>query len=582
MRTRRRPPAARASAIAVVLAIVTAISGCASLPSSMTAQVPTTGPIEQGEVVGVDPEDQFIRVIARKPRPGMTPTEIVTGFLDASASFEDGHAVARTYLTPEASQTWDTNAGVTVYEGLPVLTTMGAAVTMRAPNAGSIAASGRYAVASPGSEVRTTFFLEQSDGEWRISRVPEGLLLSQADVDRAFRSFSVFYFNPDFSMLVPDPRMVPVIGPGLATTLVRRLIAGPTSWLQPAVRTGFPAGVALAIEAVTIEAGVARVDLTPNVLDADDRTRVALSQQLVWTLRQLPDVQAVDITAGGQLFTVPGVVNPQSRDAWPAVDPNVMPVGALGYVARPEGVVAVGADEVTPVPGPAGTGDVVLVDLAVSADSSSLSGIDPEGAVWRSRLADDATLIRVRDEGLATSLAYDGVDSVWVVDADEGLYAVSSAGLSRAIKVQGLTGRTVVQAVVPSRDGTRAAMIVRRGPRTELLLARVLRSSVSASGITLDSPVRIESRLAEVSDVAWSGSDTLSVIGSESAGSMQVFDVALARGVVTPNGSPQAPVSVGAAPGLPTLVGAADGLVYESIVGTWTERVRGSAPTYPG
>jgi hypothetical protein len=324
------------------------------------------------------------------------------------------------------------------------------------------------------------------------------------------------------------------------------------------------------------------VDLTPNVLDADDRTRVALSQQLVWTLRQLPDVQAVDITAGGQLFTVPGVVNPQSRDAWPAVDPNVMPVGALGYVARPEGVVALGADEVTPVPGPAGTGDVVLVDLAVSADSSSLSGIDPEGAVWRSRLADDATLIRVRDEGLATSLAYDGVDSVWVVDADEGLYAVSSAGLSRAIKVQGLTGRTVVQAVVPSRDGTRAAMIVRRGPRTEVLLARVLRSSVSASGITLDSPVRIESRLAEVSDVAWSGSDTLSVIGSESAGSMQVFDVALARGVVTPNGSPQAPVSVGAAPGLPTLVGAADGLVYESIVGTWTERVRGSAPTYPG
>jgi hypothetical protein len=29
-------------------------------------------------------------------------------------------------------------------------------------------------------------------------------------------------------------------------------------------------------------------------------------------------------------------------------------------------------------------------------------------------------------------------------------------------------------------------------------------------------------------------------------------------------------------------VGAADGLVYEIVGGTWVERVRGSAPTYPG
>jgi len=578
VRARLRAPWASA----IALTVVTVISGCATLPSSITAQVPTTGPIEQGELVGVDPEDQFIRVIAREPRQGMSPTEIVTGFLDASASFEDGHAVARTYLTPEASRTWDTNAGVTVYDGLPILTTMGSAVSMRAPNTGTIASSGRFTVAAPGSEVRTSFFLQEIDGEWRISRVPQGLLLSQADVDRAFRSFNVYFFNPDFSMLVPDPRMVPVIGPGLATTLVRRLISGPTSWLQPAVRTGFPVGVSLAIEAVTIEAGVARVDLTSNVLDADDRTRVALSQQLVWTLRQLPDVQAVDISAGGQLFTVPGVVNPQPRDAWPTVDPNTMEPGARGYVTRPEGVVALGVDDVTPVPGPAGTGEVVLVDLAVSPDSSSLSGIDPEGAVWRSRLADDATLIRVRDEGRASALAYDGVDSVWVVDADEGLFTVSSAGLSSAITVQGLSGRAVIQSVLPSRDGTRAAMIVRRGPRTELLLARVVRSSVSASGITIEAPVRVESRLAEVTDIAWSSADTLTVIGSESAGSIQVFDIDLARGAVTPNGSPQAPVGVGAAPGQPTLVGAADGLVYESIAGTWTERVRGSAPTYPG
>ena len=87
----------------------------------------------------------------------------------------------------------------------------------------------------PAAEFRTTFDLTKVDGEWRIEDLPQGLLLSQSDVDRAFRSFSVYFFNPAFETLVPDPRMVPVIGPGLATTLVRRLVAGPSDWLQPAV-----------------------------------------------------------------------------------------------------------------------------------------------------------------------------------------------------------------------------------------------------------------------------------------------------------------------------------------------------------
>ena len=106
--------------------------------------------------------------------------------------------------------------------------------------------------------------------------------------------------------------------------------------------------------------------------------------------------------------------------------------------------------------------------------------------------------------------------------------------------------------------------------------------SGSSSRITVDEPIRMESRLVEVVDAAWSGADTVSVLGSESAGTLQVFDIDLARASTTPNGSPEAPLSVGAAPGLPTLVGAADGLVYEFNSGPWNERVRGSSPTYPG
>ena len=52
----------------------------------------------------------------------------------------------------------------------------------------------RYDVAGPGTEMRQTFRLTKVDGEWRIDQVPQGLLLSQTDVDRAFRSFAVSRF----------------------------------------------------------------------------------------------------------------------------------------------------------------------------------------------------------------------------------------------------------------------------------------------------------------------------------------------------------------------------------------------------
>jgi hypothetical protein len=567
---------------AALLTAAAVTAGCGIVSSGMSAQVPTSGPIEQGEQVGVEPEDQFIRVIAREPRPDMSPSQIVQGFLDASASFYGDQAVARMYLTPTANGEWRPGAGVIVYEGAASLQERSSSVDFSAAQAGTIESNGRYEVSGPAAEFNTVFELEKVDGEWRIARLPQGLVLSQPDVERAYRSFAVYFFNPSFDTLVPDARMIPVIGSGLATALIRELLAGPSQWLEPAVRTGLPQGVRLNIDAVPIEAGVARVDLTANAQTADDATRQAMSQQIVWTLKQLPDVQAVDITAGGQPLIVPGVSSPQPRDAWPEVDPNALPAGSLGYATRPEGVVKLVGDSVTPAPGMAGTGDVTLVEIAIANDSSTIAGVDLEGAVWQGRLADGAPLIRVRDPGEPTGIAFDGSSSLWVTDAQDGPLAVSSDGSSRKITVDGLGRRIDLLAVLPSRDGTRALLVIRRGPRTGILLARVLRTAEDTSRVVVNEPIRVENGLTEVVDAAWSGADSVAVLGSETAGSLQVFDVDLARGTLSTNGSPQGPLSVAAAPGLPTLVGSADGLVYGLTAGAWAEKVRGSEPAYPG
>ena len=562
------------------------LSGCgsiASVPQAFTAQVPTSGPIQQGAQVTGSNVDQFIRVIARPPSPDMTATQVVQGFLEASASFDGNHAVAREYLTAQASERWNSSSRVVVYEGAPTLTESGPSVQVRATQVGRIATNGRYEVDAPGTEAIATFRIIETDAGLRIDGLPNGLLLSQTDVDRAFRSYALYFFNPTFEILVPDARMLPVVGPGLATTLVRRLLEGPNDWLRPAVRTGFPDGVDLNIDAVLVDGGVARVDLSSSVQLADDAARRALSQQLVWTLRQLPDVQAVDITAAGQPFFVPGVGNPQLRDAWPEVDPAGLPLNAAAYVASTIGVRQLTDDGTIPIAGQAGTREPLLADIAVSHDATRIAGVDVDGQVWSGAISVGSSLFEFDELPSPVSLAYDGDVNVWAVDDAGTLALYSPSGRAFPIEVGGLSDSDVLTVAVPSRDGTRAALLVVSGQRSYVLLARVVRASATGRvGISVQEPIRVESRLVEAGDVAWSSADSLAVLGSESAGSLQVFEINVGRGSLTAQGAPEGPLSVAAAPGLPTLVSAADGVVYDNTTGTWSGRVNATSPTYPG
>lgn len=564
----------------IFLAATMFLTGCGSLPASLMAQVPTTGPIQQGAQVNLDREDQFIRVIARSPRDGMTPTQIVQGFLDASASFDGDHAVAREYLTGSANSRWLPGLQVSVYDGAAVVTSSGSSVTLTASQTGRIDEIGRYLVASPGQDLRGSFQLVRDGTQWRIDRLPQGLLLSASDVDRAYRSFAVYFFNPSFSALVPDARMIPVLGPGQGTTLVRYLLDGPSDWLAPAVRTGFPDGVGLNIESVPIDGGVARVDLKAAVLLADDATREALSQQLIWTLGQLSDVTSVEITAGGQQLVVPGVSSPQPVDAWPKVNPDALPDNSSGYVARSRSVVRLGTTADRAVPGDAGSGAVSFLRFAIDRLSTAVAGIDADGTLWRGAIAQDAPLLAlIRDEALAAPV-FDADGNIWVVNALTGLTRVDRIGRRAEVKVAGLPAESSLLAAVPSRDGTRCALIVQQGVRTTLYVGVIVRSNAGAPMAIAD-PIRVETRLTEAISVSWSGANSLLVIGSDGAESLQVFDLNLARGSIIGIGAPEAPVMVAAAPGLPALVGAADGWIYEYVGSNWRKRTSGTSPAYP-
>lgn len=544
------------------------------------AAVPTSGPIYQGEDVGVEEPNQVIRVIARPPRPGMTPTEIVSGFIEASASFEDDHAVARQYLTPSAALTWDAAAGSVVYEGVPTVVPDGlTTVGLTATETGRISVDGRYQVAATGRIIDLSFTVEFLNGEWRIANPPPGLLLSRSDVDRAYRPYDVFFFDPTYQTLVPDSRLFPLSGPSAATALVRALVAGPSGWLAPAVRSSLPEGTTLAVDAVPVIEGIARVDFDPAVRLADDATRQAISAQVVWTLRQAPGVRFIDINAGGQPLDVPGAANPQPINSWPDADPNSMPAGATPY-----GVVfgrAVKLDGTAPLPVPGGSGlaSPPLTGIAVSLDTSLVAGLDADARLWIAPVSAGSTATLAIDEVGLSRPSFGGGESPWVVNSEGSVLRAEPDGTTYTVPIDGLSAKATVESIAISRDGTRAALIVRRGERSFVMVAVI---ALREGQPRLQSPVRVDNRLNSVTDVAWADSDTLAVLGADGAATPAVYLIDMARLQVRSIGAPAEPVRVGAAPGAAILSSTVEGWIYTFTNGPWLREVRATSPAYPG
>lgn len=552
---------------------------CASLAGLLAgcAAIPTSGPVREGPPIAGDPSGQVIRVIARPPSAGMTPTQIVRGFLDASASFEGDHSVARQYLTPLASRTWDPAAGVRIYDLVPDVASSGAsAVEVTAAVSATISADGALQV-SPAIKATTIGFrLEQIEGQWRISGLPSGLLLSRNDIDRSFRSYNVYFFNPAFDMLVPDPRMLPVVGGTAATTLMRALLEGPSEWLAPAVTTGFPDGSTLALDAVTIDGGVARVDLDAGALLTDDATRRAMSAQIVWTLKQVGGVASVDVRAGGQPLPVAGVLSPQPRDAWPEFDPDAPPVPGDGIAivaGAPVALTEIGTTTLDGWPGE----DLQSSAVALSTISTRVAALDETGTLWIGLRSSGVPMRQVLEVAGLSRPAFDRSDTLWTVTPDGTVRAIVPDSAPVEVPVEGLARGTTVQSIIPAADGTRAALVVQRGARRLLVLARI----TSREGLpTLSGLRRIESAFSQVVDVSWQTATELAVLGSSGAQAPSAALIDLDRGSVRTLGGPTEPVGIAAAPGRPILVSTATSRIWAYSGGEWTAGPLATRPVY--
>ena len=561
----------RRAALAVLCGLLPGLAACSTVPlSSATVQIPLTEQRPTPEV-GIEPQG---------PEPGATPEEIVGGFIEAAASTQAGHPVAREHLTEVAAETWSDEGSITVISAeYSVSVTSGpGGVRVSADLVGTVDARGIFSVAGEDDEFGREFALEEVEGEWRIANPPEGLVMLQPDFVRLYDRLQAYFLDPTGTRLVPDPRYL-ITGDAQPTVLLDRVLQGPSAALSAGVRNPLSRPVELR-SAVEVDGQEAVVDLTG--LGTDPAPSLPqICAQVVWTLRQV-GIQSVEIRVDGELVRLESVPPRQTVDDWASFGPDVVPVDAVGHYLD-DGAVRV-ATTGEPIAGPAGAGAYGLLSAVVKSDTRSgelafLTGVRTLGAAQQLLTGPYGGTLRVQVEGTsftAPTVAATRAE-VWTVretSTGTGIVRVLLTDNSnQGVEATTLPAETEVLQLSP--DGVRAAVV---GGST-LYVGTVVRDEEGP--VALRDLRVIAPSLSQVVDVAWRDSEDLLVLAG---GGVDDPVTPYLVGVdgwglddVSVAGLPSEPDSVAAAPTRQPLV-SANGQSWQLVGGAWRTLEPGAEP----
>ncbi|MDO0914465.1 LpqB family beta-propeller domain-containing protein [Streptomyces sp. DT2A-34] len=598
-------------AVAYAACGVVLLAGCASMPDS-------------GDLRGVEStprQDTQVRVFAMPPREDASSSEIVSGFLEALTSDDPDYEIARKYLTEEASDRWQPLLSTTVLADGPGAEaervggreeTDNLSYTLSGTKVATVDAQQSYAPASGDYSEPMHLTRDKKTKQWRIDVPPRGVVMGKSDFQRNYMSVDKYYFATN-TTLGTSPHTAAVADPVYVrrnvdpmTQMVRSLLAGPTSWLNPVVRSSFPTGAALK-DSVT--------SLTPNdqnILTVplnDKAARVGLAQcnemaaQLLFTLQNLtPTVDEVELKAGGRQLCA---LREKSAEAI-ATRGSVERADYLYFLDAKHQLVRLAAATMDttpdPVPGALGEGDAQLGSVAVSRDEDMAAGVGLDGKeLYVGALVSGGPLGEseltsagpTADERLSAP-SWDAQGDLWVADRDPDnpRLLLLKEGVDDPLVVKtppGLEGR--IESVRVAADGVRIALVVEQGDKSSLLIGRIERiedgkagerSAVSVHELRSATP-----QLEEVTAMSWAGDSRLVVVGREQGG------VQTMRYVQVDGSTPEEPapaalsgvkeITASEDARLPLVGYSEDGIVRLPSGTQWEKVVTdGTAPVYPG
>jgi hypothetical protein len=613
-------------ALALTLAVTLGAAGCVSLPSAGPV---LSYPVTQGSDAQGEPYQQ---VVFGRPGANWLPTQVVQGFLAASASFGDNWQVAREYMTPQASKAWKPSWSATVYSDGPNVRSLvytvaatakpTAAATPAAtaktkpsvapgPNQASVTITGSvlanlsgygsYAVPSSSAPNRSRsaepiikLVKDKVSGQWRISSAPPKLLLTSDSFKSDYQLRNLYFFDPASRYLVPDPVYVPLQATpaDLINGLVHDLVTPPNDWLSGgATRTAFPAETSsgdVALAGVT-----AVINLDGPITKSTSEVMQQVSAQLLWTLfgsgQGGQPVQSVEVEVNGKPWIPPGNSqgNPVQREGGSKYSPAIGASQTFYYLD--------GAGDVMSSTSP--LGPLAMVEhvgtgysqVAVSPDGKYLALIRADGDLF---IGPVGGALAKRSGDMYTTMSWDPSDDLWATMNSQVvmLRGAASQGQPTTVSVVSSdgSGTPVAQpftAVRVAPDGVRVAIVI---GGTELSFGAISwqQEAANPSKGTLRialSPVAVLTRSGSTfTSLTWYGPDN---VISLTAPGPAVTEYPVNGGAALSISATANMRSISASPGHPLLAGLAKNRMMSdaSLTGSWVPiAANGLSPVYPG
>ncbi|GAA3281916.1 LpqB family beta-propeller domain-containing protein [Paenarthrobacter aurescens] len=546
------------------------------------AQIPRSGPVGKSKDEGAGNPNAPVFFPAA-PRPGSSPESVIEDFYMAGSGYEDDYPVARQFLTQAQSVTWKPDKRALVFREAQVVKAAGEnEYVFELDLAYSVDADGVATQFPPGTKETIPLTLEQVEGEWRISKVPDGTAILEETFKVIYGANPIYFYDPTFTYAVPDYRWF--IKKNTVKSMTSALLAGPAPYLRGAVVSAFPSGMKLARESVPVVSGAAQVDLSAKELfDASAEDRQRMQNQLALTFRSQPDVINVQLRADQDLVRVEdnGTVLP------PVLDKSVP---ARQIAVNNGDLVRYENNRVTQLPdiqSVAGLGPHSPAESPVSQTAAFLNG--DKTTLYSIEPGQPARQLTTRST--LTGPSFSPNDWVWTAGPGATgaaeVVAYKPTGIAPGAAIPNvtmtpawLTGRTVKDFRV-SREGTRALVISEANGKTAVQITGIVRNT---DGVPKDLTLPITLLGSSAADQgAWVNGSTVAVMSGSATATVVPELLSLASGEPQQLAPWDGLTSLSVGNGAEQIYGqSADG-IFQRVGNGWELQLKGpTEPAFPG
>jgi len=458
--------------VACALLLAALVCGCSTLPDS--------GAVHTRRASSKDTSP--VDFSPSGPTKDDSQAGIVRGFLLAMQASPPSTAVARSFLSTRAKDTWTPTQGTIVYDSA-TLTGDADVVTADLHDAFRLSPAGAWLDGTDSTTTTLSLTLVQEHGQWRIDNPPNALAVPTLYFSSLFVGFDLYFFDRTGTVLVPTKVYLPQ-GEQTATNLVRGLLAGPPRAQRDVALSAFPPKVALdGLSVAVSDRGIVDVPLGPSVLSLSPAELNRMVVQLAWTLRQVPGITRVRLSVDGSPVPLSGGRTDVSVNIGPEYDPLASPQRQVLAISGGRVVRDDGNSEAAPVAGPFGQTGFALRSLAWSTREHSIAAVSASGR--RVFVAPDEggrspTRVRPVLDGGHDVLrpAYDRYGGLWLVDETPvgAVVHLVTGKRDRVVRVPGISGRPV-SAFTVTRDGSSLVAVLADGANPTVEVSGLVRAS---------------------------------------------------------------------------------------------------------